>query len=232
MAGKSSESWDSTLFATEASQDQAEFTRYQTPFGEFWGSPGESAAIGTVIIEELCGIYEDGPARIDSGDVVVDLGAHIGTFTRIALNRGASRVVAFEANPRNASSFKKNFEREIKTGRVSLIEAPIWSETKTVMFEGTSLVGMVGESGTPMEAKTLDGVAQELGLERINFIKSDVEGAERHALLGASNTLASRPKLAISSYHYPDDPDVLSKIVKEHGYTPWFDAGQKRMFAA
>jgi hypothetical protein len=63
---------------------------------------------------------------------------------------------------------------------------------------------------------TIDKFVEENKLERVDFIKSDIEGAERDMLRGASNVLKTfAPKLAICTYHLPDDPDVLEKIIKD-----------------
>jgi hypothetical protein len=51
---------------------------------------------------------------------------------------------------------------------------------------------------------------------KIDFIKADIEGAERLLLKGAINVLRKlRPKLSICTYHLPDDKQVLEKIIKE-----------------
>jgi hypothetical protein len=63
---------------------------------------------------------------------------------------------------------------------------------------------------------TLDKFVEENKLERIDFIKADIEGAERDMLKGATNVLKTfAPKLAICTYHLPDDPEVLEKIIRE-----------------
>lgn len=61
---------------------------------------------------------------------------------------------------------------------------------------------------------TVDDFVKENKLEKVDFIKSDIEGFERNMLTGAKNTLKNfSPKLTISTYHLPDDPEVLEKII-------------------
>ena len=53
-------------------------------------------------------------------------------------------------------------------------------------------------------------------INKIDFIKSDIEGYERHMLRGARNILKEhQPILSICTYHLPDDRDVLKKIILE-----------------
>ncbi len=54
----------------------------------------------------------------------------------------------------------------------------------------------------------------ELGLPRVDYIKLDIEGAEREALKGATLTLAKyQPRLFIDAYHQEDDMDLLPKLI-------------------
>jgi hypothetical protein len=62
----------------------------------------------------------------------------------------------------------------------------------------------------PKQAVTIDDVVRGLNIPRVDFIKTDIEGAERYALKGAAHVLSTyAPRLGVSSYHYPDDPAVL-----------------------
>ena len=65
-----------------------------------------------------------------------------------------------------------------------------------------------------MKAVTIDAVVAELGLPSVDFIKMDIEGAERNALRGARRVLKEfGPKMAVSIYHREDDPEVIPEVV-------------------
>ena len=71
-------------------------------------------------------------------------------------------------------------------------------------------------SGNEVEVPvtTIDALTEELGLPRVDYIKMDIEGAEREALRGAAHTIERyRPTLMLEAYHLPDDMEVLPKIV-------------------
>ncbi len=53
-----------------------------------------------------------------------------------------------------------------------------------------------------------------LELPRVDFIKMDIEGAERNALRGARGVLKeSGPKMTVAAYHRQDDPEVIQEVV-------------------
>ena len=77
---------------------------------------------------------------------------------------------------------------------------------------GNSAVYPIEGKSVEVPATTIDEIADLFG--RIDYIKMDIEGAERKAPAGARQTLPKqRPRLAIEAYHLPDDGHVLPSII-------------------
>ena len=65
-----------------------------------------------------------------------------------------------------------------------------------------------------MKLTTIDTIVRELGLERLDYIKMDTEGAERSALVGASDTIRRfHPRMTIAMEHRFTDPREIPRIV-------------------
>jgi len=203
-----------------------------TLFGSFWGRETDREALGLVVLEQVFAIYQQGPVRIRPGDVVFDVGGQLGVFTRIALTKGAAKVIVFEPEPTNIACIEKTFAREITSGQVVVVKAAAWKEKGNLRFKGNTLTFRLGaetdmNGSIEVSAVTIDAIAQHPGINRVDFIKMDIEGSERYALAGAEKVLKKYgPRLAISAYHLPDDKDVLPRSIYEisPSYTRYFAA--------
>ncbi len=52
------------------------------------------------------------------------------------------------------------------------------------------------------------------GIDRVDFMKMDIEGAERQELKGVDGLLGKwKPRLVLDPYHLPDDAVVLPKAI-------------------
>ena len=198
---------------------------WETPFGPFWGRSDDRELVGFLMQEQFTGsIYEHEPVVLHQGDVVLDVGANLGTFTRFALNRGARRVIAFEPEPVNIACFKSTFKDEMESGRVTLVESAVWDHSGTLDFsepiQGNSGGGspVIG-NGTPwitVQATTIDETVAKLKLDHVDFIKMDIEGSERNALRGGRQSLARFvPRMALSVEHFADDVEAIPQAVLE-----------------
>ncbi|MBI4873948.1 MAG: FkbM family methyltransferase [Acidobacteria bacterium] len=183
---------------------------------------GGRELIAYLLAEHRWMIRSNESDHVRPGDVVVDCGAHVGVFTHYALARGAARVIAVEPEPVNVECFHRNFAAEIARGTVVLAPQGVWSsETTLELTVAAANSGMnsvvAAESGTMIRipVTTIDRIADQLRLARVDFLKMDIEGAEREALAGAAGTLRRfRPRLMLDSYHRPDDPVVLPALLR------------------
>ena len=63
---------------------------------------------------------------------------------------------------------------------------------------------------------SIDDFVKDNKIEKIDFIKMDIEGCELKALHGAINTLKKhKPKLAIAAYHKYEDYYEIPKFLNE-----------------
>ena len=215
---------DSVTLLAKKTVDGQKLEQYRTKIGDFWiSSPGRDTIAWMVWEITARSDYESGEVALHQGDTVLDCGAHIGLFTRYALQRGAGRVVAIEPDPINAWCVRENLAEEIAAGRVTLIEAGVWdSKTNLTLWQPEGNSGAKsfvwefkeGVSGVPV--LPIDDIVADLELDVLDFVKMDIEGSERRALEGAKKTLERfKPKMAICTYHRVDDINVIPGIVRE-----------------
>lgn len=130
---------------------------------------------------------------IRPSDVVIDGGANLGLFSDLMLNLGA-KVYTFEPNPALTYHLKKKYEGNIN---IKLIEAAISTKEDNLVFtmpcsgsfieqsQGGTLdcdLEMTSSISYPVKSinfcKFIDSVLEENKIEKIKFIKMDIEGAE------------------------------------------------------
>lgn len=66
-----------------------------------------------LIIDEVRTVY--GPVPVQAGDVLLDLGAHIGAATSLLLSKGVAKSICIEADPENISFLRRNLTRKPAT---------------------------------------------------------------------------------------------------------------------
>jgi FkbM family methyltransferase len=180
---------------------------YETPHGRIWmPQKDDEWSLAVVLAEQEFAMYGDaGGLGVHRGDVVIDAGAHVGLFTRTALEAGASKVVTFEVTPKANLCLRRNLAKEIADGRVVVMEYGVWHEDAVlplVVVEGCSVCNSVTHQNPTtvnVPLTTIDNAVRALKLERVDFIKLDIENAEVNALRGAKLTLTRyRPRLAVA----------------------------------
>lgn len=202
-------------------QDPAGFELWQTSTGRIWTSAGDTI-LPFLLAEQELRIYGTGDRGVHPGDIVLDCGANIGMFTKTALASGASLVVAIEPAPATLECLRRNLATEIAQKRVIVYPKGVWDHDDflnlSIDEHNAGQNSVVLDQDRPNSVRvpltTIDKLVAELKLDRVDFIKMDIEGAEKPALKGARETLNRfHPRMSISAEHLPDDEQAIPALV-------------------
>ncbi|MCH9809558.1 MAG: FkbM family methyltransferase [Alphaproteobacteria bacterium] len=161
------------------------------------------------------------------GDVIFDCGACIGDMSAVysGLASSSGHVYAFDPIPLHTRfcALQAALNPE-GVAPITPVNFAVGNETCELPPGEVEDINTVSPGGLQIDRFNItrldDFVARE-GLTRVNFIKMDIEGAEPDALEGAANLLRThKPKLAISTYHRPDQfwsiPLQIKKLNPEY----------------
>lgn len=140
------------------------------------------------------------PDRFREDDVILDIGAHIGSFALAALERGAGFVRCVEADGCNAALCRHNLADHLACGRVEVTHGAAWRSDGVceglfhsgytyhrcgLLNTGAGIVGTVG-GRRPTPNLPFDDVVRSTTAgrgDRIRLLKLDCEGSEYPILL-------------------------------------------------
>ena len=165
----------------------------------------------------------------DAGQVVVDVGAHLGRYALRAAAIGA-RVVAIEPDPSNFDLLERNVRMNGYSG-VELIPqamtanpgprmlsvAPRWNTGMSSVEPGRDSATIDPAAGeVRVVGETLDNVVRMRGIHNIDWLKIDVEGHEVPVLEGAHLTLGMTSHLILEVTR--DTAGACTGILDDHGF--------------
>jgi FkbM family methyltransferase len=146
-------------------------------------------------------------------------------------------VRTFEFEPANLRRMRANLELNAPLqGRVDVDERALWrtagDQLRFTSFGPATTVGTAAAGGAnggdalQVPSASIDALVEEGALDRVDFLKLDIEGAELEALRGAQATLRrDRPRLAIAIYHKPEDWTTIPRFVDGLGVGYRFSLG-------
>jgi FkbM family methyltransferase len=176
--------------------------------------------------------------HIKPGEVVFDIGAAFGSYTLPALAMGA-RVVAFSPADFDTELLRINLDLNPELAKRCLIvrdgvhERDGWFDPDHSKFSAEKgglgepakeLYGAVGNGGhvsALIRVRSLDSFLSERpGIDRIDWIKMDIEGAELGALRGGEQCIRRfKPRLLIEchNFHVPDMEQQVDRFLRGLG---------------
>ena len=130
---------------------------------------------------------------VSPGDTIVDIGAHVGALSLLFASLAPEgRVVSVEPTPGSFERLCENLDRNDLRGRVTAVNKAMGLEEGAVAFQTSAatthnriIAGQVDDVGRiQIPCTTLDRLAEETGLDHVDFIKVDTEGFEESVILG------------------------------------------------
>lgn len=196
---------------------------------------GFTCRVGTtdkIAVAETRRIFRK-PGGPREGDVVLDLGAHIGSFSRRALDVGATTVVAVEAEESNCDMFWIN----VPDSRALLIQGAVTGTTgEAELYLGSTYGHTLTKPIRHRETVTVPTFALTDILDEVNldftFVKIDIEGSEYD--LGLPEVLPDSVDRLFIEFHqtFGNRPrsHALRQRIVDFGFSPvWESASRSNM---
>lgn len=177
-------------------------------------------------------------AQVRETDVCVDVGANTGFYTILmALRARRGAVHAFEPVPLNYHILSTN----VLVNKLSNVVVNNFAlgdhtgETEFVVAEDGGFSSIVDTGRGPIQSRmrvpisTLDEYLETRGIERVDCLKADVEGAEEGILRGARRLFSDakrRPRFLMLELEdrmlcrYGCSVDRMLDLMRGYGYTP------------
>ncbi len=180
----------------------------------------------------VLGVYERLPQFAPrAGGVVLDVGANIGLFS-LRHARAGARVYAVEPHPEAFARLERNLAANGLGQRVTALPCALGAAEGWARLRGgraTPLTRVIPDRSGAVRLRTLDALAAELGLARIDLLKLDVEGAEVEVLRGARRVLPMVERLVLE-VHAPARLDALRALAAAAGLRQVYAEGSYAYF--
>ena len=151
--------------------------------------------------------------KLTPNEIYVDLGAYNGDTIDEVLQYTRGKYIRIYAVEPDRKNFKKLCKYLDGKNFVYAYNAVAWCLDTTVPFSTKAgRQSAVSAFGQEIDARAVDSILQG---RPATVIKMDVEGCEREALWGASQTIAHfSPKLMVSLYHRNEDIFALPLLIR------------------
>jgi FkbM family methyltransferase len=166
--------------------------------------------------------------RVKAGDVVIDCGACEGYFSLKALESGAAKVYCIEPGDAITKCLHKSFAPDVRAGKVLIYSYLIGEKNEAVRFYDNPSDPTVCQmchqdqeiiSDACLQNKemlTIDEICLKHSINKVDFIKADVEGGEVGLVYGAEKTIRIfQPNLAIAVYHAPENANLIVDFIEK-----------------
>lgn len=167
--------------------------------------------------DEYFSLYSsDATFRLSHDEIFCDAGAYVGSTVRkvVAATGGSFREIhAFEPDRKNFNQLKSL--SSLPLDRIHLHNSAVGDYTGRIRFLETGTMGSHVDVDADNDGGETPVTRLDDAVEKVTFIKMDLEGFETRALKGAARLVREfAPRLAITGYHYADDLLDIAQTIR------------------
>lgn len=165
--------------------------------------------------------YHLPPLKLGDNPVIVDLGSNVGyTIAHLAFLYPKSKIYGVEMNHENFLVAQKNVEN--LGSKITLINCAIWYQNGVITYGGDAAWGysiMSNKDGNSKQstARTIDSIIDEYGIQKIDYLKMDIEGAEKFVLQNLKKWIGCVKSMKVE-IHPQADFEECKKILQDEGF--------------
>jgi FkbM family methyltransferase len=201
--------------------------------------PIETFNFGQYELEDSEMLYK----LVKNNDIIFDIGANIGWYSiHLSKKLIGTKIYSFEPIPETFSKLKKNVELN-SINNINLVNLPLSNEIQNLLFYYSPSATGASSSVNISEEKdikklecttdTIDNFVSNNKIEKIDFIKCDVEGSELFVFQGGIESIKKYSpviftemlrKWALKFNYHPND---IINLLKSMGYKCFYSSNGK-----
>jgi FkbM family methyltransferase len=182
-------------------------------------SPSDQKIVDEIFKENVYRLHD---YMYEDKAIFLDIGANIGVFTLYALERAyvANKricVYAIEPEPHNLNMLKKNLIKNShlleNDSQVFILELAVGDREDIVTIDNNHGGSRIGKGKTKVSMTTLDKILKMYKIDKVDFMKMDIEGSEIPSLLAASDETIDKIHFSAIEFDEQNGLDKFSKVI-------------------
>lgn len=176
----------------------------------------------------LYGVYNAHGFNLNNGDVVIDIGANIGSFSVLSAQQVGEKgkVVCFEPEQRNFYLLSQNIELNTLSNIIAIQKAVSNRNDKMKLYlgktSGSHSLEFKSKKAVSVETITLEEIFERYSIKKCDFLKVDCEGAEYRIFRSVKPKIFTSIKKIVMEYHSSGkdgrDIDKIKSILIKTGF--------------
>lgn len=155
--------------------------------------------------------------KVSTNDYFVDCGAYDGDTLNQLLKNTGNEIMQYYGFEPDDKNYEKLIQNTHNKKNMTIFKKGISNINSTLKFNSlNNAISQIDENGNvEIDVVSLDEILAD---KKVTFIKMDIEGSEKEALIGAQNIIKTqKPTLAISVYHDFYDIYKIPLLIKSFG---------------